>query len=72
MHWDIKQDLSVVIGPYTSRERLNKIIQDNENFADNRTQHNEGLNGTVIGMDPTAIKCATTVSFSDRVHHIIG
>ena len=72
MHWDIKQDLVAVVSQYTSKDRLCEIIHDGEAYTDNGTQSNEAVNGATINMAPKAINYATSASFSDRVHHMIG
>ena len=72
MHWDIKQDLVAVVSQYTSKDRLCEIIHDGEAYTDNGTQSNEAVNGATINMAPKAINYATSTSFSDCVHHMIG
>eukprot|EP00957_Ditylum_brightwellii_P003178 242026-Ditylum_brightwellii.AAC.1 len=72
MHWDIKQDLVAVVSQCTSKERLCEIIHDSEAYTDNGIQSNEATNGATINMTPKAINYATSASFSDCVHHMIG
>eukprot|EP00957_Ditylum_brightwellii_P108739 8294975-Ditylum_brightwellii.AAC.1 len=72
IHWDVKQDLLAVVSQYKSKDRLCKIIYDSEAYNDSGTQSNEAVNGATINMTLKAINYATSTSFLDCVHHMIG
>ena len=70
MHSDIRDDLEQVVSFYTRKSRIAECIHDG--FLDRGTQYNEATNNATITMAPKTRNYATSFSFSDRVHTMIG
>ena len=70
MHSDIYDDISSVVDFYTSYSRLEEIFH--EGTQNSGTQYNEAVNNSSLTLSPKARNYATSSSFSDRIHTMIG
>ena len=70
MHSDIYDDIKSIVDFYTSESRLAEIFH--EGTEDSGTQYNEALNNSSLTLSPKARNYATSSSFSDHIHTMIG